>query len=85
MKVYIVALMALLDGSPIGLQPPTAFIFTSHVFSSVAECKTFARVNSNMIMTKLWSEFGADYRPHMISCVDESVVKEIENTQELNI
>ena len=36
-------------------------------------------------VAKLWSEFGADYRPHMISCVDESVVKEIENTQGLNI
>lgn len=84
MNIYIVALMALLDGSPIGLEPPTAYIFTSHVFSSVAECKTFARENSGMIMTKLWVEFGANYRPHMISCVDESVVKAIENVQGLN-
>jgi len=26
---------------------------------------------------KLYEEFGSDYRPHMVSCVDQDVVKQL--------
>ena len=81
MKIYIVALMALMNGQPQGFEPPMAFVFTQPTFDTVNECKNYAIQNSTQILVKLYSEFGKDYRPHMVSCVDDNVVKEIKNQQ----
>jgi len=78
MKIYIVALMALLNGEPEGLEPPMAFVFTQPTFSTVNECKSYAVANSTTLLLKLYEEFGKNYRPHMISCVDENVVEQIQ-------
>ena len=77
MTIYIVALMALMNGQPQGFEPPMAYVFTEPTFTSVPECKTYATINSETILLKLYSEFGKNYRPHMISCVDKSVVEQI--------
>tara|TARA_A100001035_G_scaffold278886_1_gene278823 strand:- start:3173 stop:3445 length:273 start_codon:yes stop_codon:yes gene_type:complete len=80
MKIYIVALMALINSQPEGYQPPMAYVFTTPTFNTVPECKSYAMANSSTILFKLYTEFGKDYRPHMISCVDKGVVDKIKNT-----
>ena len=80
MKIYIVALMALINGQPEGYEPPMAYVFTTPTFNTVLECKSYAMANSSSILFKLYTEFGKNYRPHMISCVDKSVVDKIKNT-----
>ena len=77
MKIFIVALMALVDGSSPGFEPPSMYVFTHINFNTVEECKEYAVLNSDKVMYKLWMEYGNKYRPHMISCVDEDVVKQI--------
>ena len=81
MKIYIVALMVLMNGQPQGFEPPMAFVFTQPTFDTVNECKNYAIQNSTQILVKLYSEFGKDYRPHMVSCVDDTVVEKIKNEQ----
>ena len=76
MKIYLVALMAHLMGT--AAEPPAAYIFTTHVFNSREECSQFAVDYSDEIMTKLWMEFGPNYTPHIISCVDQNTVNDIE-------
>ena len=76
MKIYLVALMTHLMG--MGVEPPVAYIFTTHIFDSKEECSQFAVDNSDEIMTKLWMEFGPNYSPHIISCVDQDTVDDIE-------
>ena len=76
MKIYLVALMAHLMGTAV--EPPVAYIFTTHVFNSKEECSQFAVDYSDEIMTKLWMEFGPDYTPNIISCVDQDTVDAIE-------
>ena len=78
MKIYIVALMAFLNGQTDGFEPPMAFVFTQPTFSTVYECKNYAVANSTTLLLKLYEEFGQNYRPHMISCVDENVVEQIQ-------
>jgi len=78
MTIYIVALMALLNGQPEGFEPPMAYVFTQPTFSSVEECKRYATINGQTILYRLYEEFGSDYRPHMISCVDQDVVKQLQ-------
>ena len=77
MKIFLVALMAVLNGTSPGFEPPSMYVFTSMNFDSIEECKEWAVLNSDKVMYKLWMEYGNGYRPHMISCVDEDVVKEI--------
>ena len=77
MKFLIVALMALLNGSPEGFEPPKAYVFTHTEFETWEECRNYVVMSNKAIMYKLWDEFGNDYRPHMISCVTEDVVKKI--------
>ena len=69
--------MAVLNGTSPGFEPPSMYVFTSMNFDSIEECKEWAVLNSDKVMYKLWMEYGNGYRPHMISCVDEDVVKEI--------
>ena len=78
MNFYLVALMALLNGAPEGFEKPMAYVFTNPTFSSWDECRAYAVIMNEDVMKKLWDEFGAAYRPHMISCVTEDTVKEIE-------
>ena len=77
MKIFIVALMALVDGSAPGFEPPSMFVFTHINFATVEECKEYVVLNSDKVMYKLWMEYGNTHRPHMISCVNENVVEEI--------
>ena len=81
MKIYIVALMALMNGQPFGFETPMAYVFTQPTFNSVEECKSYAVANSNTLLLKLYEEFGQEYRPHMVSCVDDNVVEQIKNKQ----
>tara|TARA_B100000035_G_C20571438_1_gene366978 strand:+ start:140 stop:415 length:276 start_codon:yes stop_codon:yes gene_type:complete len=81
MKIFLVALMAFMENGQVpGFEPPMAYVFTDPTFNSVPECKNFAIKNSDMILFKLYKEFGQNYRPHMISCVDKNVVDKIKNT-----
>ena len=77
MTVYIVALMTLLNSQLQGVEPPMSYVFTDLTFTSVDQCKRYATVNGNKILLKLYEEFGSDYRPHMVSCVDQDVVKQL--------
>ena len=79
MKIYIVALMAFMNGQPEGFEPPMAYVFTEPTFNSVPECKAYATINGPTILYKLYEEFGNEYRPHMVSCVNESVVEELQH------
>ena len=78
MTVYIVALMALLNGQLQGVAPPMAYVFTEPTFTSVEECKRYATINGTTILLKLYEEFGNDYKPHMVSCVDQDEVKQLQ-------
>ena len=61
MKIYIVALKALMNGQPFGFETPMAYVFTQPTFNSVEECKSYAVANSNTLLLKLYEEFGQEY------------------------
>jgi len=73
MKFFIVALMLIVtkDADPI------AYTFTNPTFDSIEKCKTHSKENIEVLMLKLYSEFGDDYKPMMVSCVDEDVVNQL--------
>ena len=66
MKIYIVALMAFMNGQPFGFETPMAYVFTQPTFNTVAECKSYAVANSNSLLLKLYEEFGQEYRLSLI-------------------
>ncbi len=82
MKIFLVALMISLNAQ--GFQPPSAYVFTHMNFNTVEECKEYAVLNSEKVMYKLWTEYGNSYRPHMISCVPETVVEQIMEQGNIN-
>jgi len=73
MKFFIVALMLIVtkDADPI------AYTFTNPTFDSIEKCKIHSKENIEVLMLKLYSEFGDDYKPMMVSCVDEDVVNQL--------
>ena len=73
MKFFIVALMSANLLSPNG----EAFIFTTHTFEKVEECKEFAQQNMSPISVRLMKEFGPERPPQLISCVEEKIVKDM--------
>ena len=56
---------------------PMAYVFTQPTFNTVEECKSYAIDNSESLLIKLYNEFGPNYRPHMVSCVDKDTVEKI--------
>tara|TARA_B000000557_G_C20737299_1_gene426947 strand:+ start:540 stop:791 length:252 start_codon:yes stop_codon:yes gene_type:complete len=74
MKILLVALMTMIPSQP----EREFFIFTSHEFKNVQECKTFAQQNMQAVIYRLWSEYGPR-KPEMISCVDEKTINKLTN------
>ena len=78
MKIFLVALMNLISVE--GQQH--IFIFTNPTFTTVEECKSWGKTNTNLIAQRLYYEYGPNSGPpQMLSCVNQNVVMQIQDLQ----
>ena len=78
MKYFILALMSVMYNDPATNDRLNQFyVFYTPHFYSIEDCKEYARANQDLLYYKIYQEYGAENPVHMISCVDEGVIKTI--------